>query len=150
MPWTATGVRYFGKGAAMPNDMWIDFSTYSRIQFQFLQDRLSDCSDVERAHILRVLRPAAQVALLALVSSIPSMSEDSTRLNGNVWRDVMDPWLDEGESALQEVLPDIPDIIGQIIRDLIDYFATGPVTAEEEVPYSEFLTDFAFYVLAKS
>ena len=132
---------------AVPTQM--SSSDCSRTQFEILQDHLQACSDAEYAQILSVLRPAAQTTLLILASSVPAISEGSTLLNGPEWRDVMDPWIEEGELALQDARPYIKPVIGQIISELMDYFSAGPATESEDVPYHEVLTQFAYLVLSR-
>ena len=124
-------------------------SDWSRTQFEILQDHLQACSHAEYARILDVLRPAAQTTLLILASSIPAMSEGSTWLNGPEWIDVMDPWIKEGEPALQDARPYIKPVIGQIISELMDYFSAGPATESEDVDYQELLTHFTHFALSR-
>lgn len=132
----------------MSEPMWIEPSRWSEIQFQHFQDYLSKCPHAERQQLLRILRSAARSALLILASENPSVGNNSTSLNGPSWCDVMDPWLDEGLPALKESLPQTKPVIGKIIRDLVDYFATGPVTEDEAVSYYEIVTEFIFLGLA--
>jgi len=127
----------------------ISASDWSRTQFEILQDHLQACSHAEYARILDVLRPAAQTTLLILASSIPAMSEGSTCLNGPEWRDVMDPWIEEGEPALRDAWPYIDPVIGQIISELMYDFSAGPATESEGVPYHEVLTQFSYFVLSR-
>lgn len=132
----------------MSEAMWIEPSTWSRIQFQYLEEHLSKCSHAERQQTLLILRPAARSALLILASENPFLANNSTSLNGPKWCDVMDPWSNQGLPALQEASPTIRPVIGNIIRDLVDDFATGPVTEEEAVSHYELITEFIFLGLA--
>jgi len=61
----------------------------------------------------------------------------------------MDPWIKEGEPALQDARPYIKPVIGQIISELMDHFSAGPATESEDVPYHELLTEFAHFVLSR-